>query len=223
MERPKLQVSAREQLGKGPNRRLRAQSRVPAVLYGRGTESVNLSCDRLEFDKTLAKGVNALVDLHGIPEVEGKIVLVKEVLRDPVKRTPLHCDLYAIDVNRKIQVDVSIHFVGRSRGVEMGGVLEPLMREIEVSCLPLAIPGAFEIDVSELDIGDVRHVSDIDLPEGVEILGEIDRGVVHVIEARLAIVEEEEAAEEGEVPEGEEAPEGEAPAEAAPEEGDSDK
>ncbi len=97
-------------------------------------------------------------------------------------------------MTEKLTIEVPIHYVGRAPGViEQGGVLEPLLRDLQVSCLPLAIPESFEVDVSELSIGDAIHIRDVDLPEGVEALGDPDLSVVHVVAPR---VEEEKAEEE---------------------------
>jgi large subunit ribosomal protein L25 len=192
MQRVQLEVSAREATGKGVARKLRASGRIPAIVYGTGVDPVALSVDRLALDKIVQRSVNALVDLKGPRAVDGRLALLKELQRDPLRRRLLHCDLYLVDPNKPITVSVPVHFEGKPRGVEQGGVLEPLLRELEVSCLPMAIPEVISVDVSQLDIGHSLHVGELALPEGVRATAEPERAVVHVITPRL--VEEAEAA-----------------------------
>lgn len=207
MQRVALEVSVREESGKGPSRRLRANGTIPGVVYGYGVESLKVQVGALLLEKAIDAGSNTLLDLSGDAGLEGKLFLIKEMQRDPSTRSLLHCDFLSVDTRRVIHVAVPLRFAGKPAGVEMGGVLEPLLRELEVSCLPLAIPDAFEVDVSGLAIGDSLHVSDIATPEGVEVLADASVNVVHVIAPRI---EEEPEAEE-EVPEAVPAEEGAPP------------
>ncbi|MFQ5697440.1 MAG: 50S ribosomal protein L25 [Myxococcota bacterium] len=204
MERLALEVSAREGRGKGAARRLRATGQVPAILYGSGSDPVPLAVDAHLLDRVLLEGANSVLDLQGSGTSQGTLALVKELQRDPVSRRVLHCDLYVIDVQKKVTVTVQVHCEGRAVGVELhGGVLDTLIREVEVSCLPLEIPDAFTLDVSGLEIGDALRASDLSLPEGVELLADPDLTIVHVVAPRVE--------EEAEAAEGEEAVEGVAP------------
>jgi large subunit ribosomal protein L25 len=216
MERLKLEVSLREGTGKGAARKLRSAGQVPAVFYGRGQEAVHVQIPAVLLERAVHGGANALIDLQGPKQVAKKPVLIKDLQRDPSTRKLLHCDLFAVDLSEKLTVDVPIHYVGRAKGVvEQDGVLEPLHRTIEVSCMPLAIPESVEIDVSALAIGDTIHLRDVVLPDDAEALGDADLSLIHVVAPR---VEEEEPKEEEEevVAEGAEAaeaaPEAEAPA-----------
>lgn len=209
MQRVELEVTARERLGKGPNRRLRAQGQVPAVLYGRGRPSVHLAVAKHTLERTLSQGLNQLIDLAGAEEAAGRLVLLKEVQRDPVSQGVVHCDFYEVDTSEKIQISIPLHLEGRPVGVEMGGVLDTLVREIEVECLPLNIPDSLQLDVSALDIGDGLHASDLELPANVELMIDESLTLVHVIAPRVEVEEEPEEAEEEE---GEEAAEGDAEA-----------
>lgn len=215
MQRVELEVTARERLGKGPNRRLRAQGQVPAVLYGRGKPSVHLAVASHTLERTLSQGLNQLIDLAGAEAAAGRLVLLKEVQRDPVSQNVLHCDFYEVDTSEKIQISVPLHLEGKAVGVEMGGVLDTLVREIEVQCLPLEIPDSFQLDVSALEIGDALHASDLTLPANVELMIDESLTLVHVIAPRVEVEEEPEEAEEEE---GEEPAEGEAEAEPAKDE-----
>ncbi len=218
MERFKLEVSLREATGKGAARKLRATGAVPAVFYGHGMETVPLQIDTRPLERAIHGGANALIDLEGPKQVRKKPVLIKALQRDPATRELLHCDLFAVDLKEKLTVDVPIHYLGRARGVvEQGGVQEILMRELQVICMPLAIPESIEIDVSELAIGESIHVRDASLPEGVVTTADAAAPVVHVVTPR---VEEEVKEEEEVVPEvAEGAPEGETPPPPAAEDG----
>ncbi|HVP29467.1 MAG TPA: 50S ribosomal protein L25/general stress protein Ctc [Myxococcota bacterium] len=179
-----LHAQKRDKTGKGVGRKLRAAGRIPAVLYGRGTESVPLAVEPRALEKVLAAGhagMNTLIDL----QVDGgaqTVVLVKELQRDPVKGTLLHADLYRVDLSQTIEVAVPLHIVGTAQGVALsGGILDFALREIEIECLPRAIPDQIDVDVSALDIGESLHVRDIVLPQGVTLKSDPDLSVVSVV------------------------------------------
>jgi len=213
VQRIELEVSVRESQGRGAVRRMRAQGNVPAILYGGGIEPLRLSVSDRSLERALRTGANALIDLKGPKEVKGKVVLVKEIQRDPVSQRLLHCDVYAVDAKKKLHVSVPIRFEGKPVGVEQqDGILETPAREIEVSCLPFSIPERIDVDVSNLSIGDTIHLRDITLPEDVEAVADGSLTLAHVSAPRV-----EEAPAEEEAPTAEEA----AAAEAAPAEGES--
>jgi len=192
MERPQLKVELREGTRKGPSRRLRSKGAVPAILYGKGVEPLKLSVGGHELERIIES--NQLLDLRGPSQIEGRPVLIKEFQRDPVSSQVLHCDFYVVDTSRKLEIDVPVHLEGKPHGVELGGVLESLNREVTVSCLPDAIPSVINADVSGLDIGDVLHASDLILPDGVELASEPGAPIAHVIAARVETAEGEEEA-----------------------------
>ena len=186
MERMKLEIAPREGRGKSVTRKLRAQDRIPGVVYGSGVEATAVSADRIALARVLRGGANALVDLVGTKSLEGKPVLVKEIQRDPLSRKHVHFDLYVPDLTARLDVEVPLHYVGTPKGVQFdGGVLEPLLRTLEVSCMPLAIPEGINVDVSNLAIGEAIHVRDIQLPPDVVSKIEGDTTLVHVIAPRL--------------------------------------
>ena len=183
MSETALVVEARTSTGKGAARRLRAQGRIPAILYGRGRESLPLALDPRALERILrAGGANTLLDLtiEGHPEIKDTVALVKELQRDPLRNTIVHADLYAVDLNRTVRVEVPVHLVGKARGLEFGGILEHTLREIELECLPRAIPDFIEVDVTALEVGDVLHARDIQLPEGVTMVTDPEQAVVAV-------------------------------------------
>jgi len=211
-----LVAELRDATGKGVARRLRAAGRIPAVVYGKGAETKAISIDPKALQRLLQSsgaGMNTLIELS----VDGteRTVLVKELQRDPVRGRPVHTDFYLVELDQKVEVSVPIHLVGRPEGVEAGGILDHPLREIELECLPRAIPESVSVDVSALEIGDSIHVRDLELPEGASVRTDGHLAVASVIAP--AVVEEpaaEELAEGEEVAaEGEEA--AEAPAEAA--------
>ena len=206
-----LSGEVREGSGKGVARKLRAAGRIPAVVYGKGKAGSNITVDPTELEKLLhasGSGMNTLIDLS----VGGghTTVLVKELQREPVRGGYLHADFFEVDLTAKVQVDVPIHFVGKAKGLEFGGILDHPVRELEVECLPRAIPDAIEVDVTALEIGDSIHVREVTVPEGVRVLTEGDLSVASMVPPTAE--EEPEVTEpaEGEVPaEGEAAAAGE--------------
>ncbi len=214
-----LAVEVREGLGKGSARKLRVKQRIPAVLYGRGKPTVSLSLDPSLLEKLLhssSAGLNTLIDLavEGRKDLTGKVVIVKELQREPIRGALLHADLYEVDLTQTIEVAVPIHVVGIPTGVSLGGgILDTALREVDVECLPRAIPSAIDVDVSALEVGDSIHVRDLVVPEGVTLLTDGDLPVVSVV---LPAAEEVVAAVEAPV-------EGEAAAAATAEAGGDDK
>ena len=207
-----LNVETRQGIGKGVARKLRAAGRIPAVCYGKGEPSLSISLDPRALRRLLERseaGMNTLINLavEGGGAFDGKMVLVRELQKDPVEDSYLHADLFAVDVRQVVEVSVPIHITGRAQGVELGGILDQVLREIDLECLPLAIPSEILVDVSELDVGQSLHVSDIVLPEGVTLRSDPGLSVVSVVApAKVEEVAEvpEEAEVEGEEPAAEE-------------------
>ena len=179
-----LNVELRQNAGKGVARKLRAAGRIPGVCYGAGAETLHIQLDPAALERALrasSAGINTLFGLAGASELRGKSVLVKELQRDPVKGSLLHADLYAVDLTREIEVAVPLHLTGTAIGLMSGGIVDHQLREIQVSCLPGAIPESFQLDVTNLEIGDSLHVRDIALPAGVTLVSDPDLGVVSVV------------------------------------------
>jgi large subunit ribosomal protein L25 len=195
----RLRVELRQGTGKGVARKLRAAGRIPAVLYGRGKPSTALALDPRELERLLAAsetGINTLIDLEiaGAHDREERVVLVKELQREPVRGAPLHVDLLQVDLASAVEVAVPIQLVGVPEGVSLHeGILDHSLRELQISCLPRAIPEAIRVDVSALRIGDSIHVRDLPLPEGVILRSDPDLSVASVVAAR--VLEEEVPAE----------------------------
>ncbi|MBW1982333.1 MAG: 50S ribosomal protein L25/general stress protein Ctc [Deltaproteobacteria bacterium] len=205
METVTLNAKLRTATGKGVARALRRQGLIPAVFYGGEQGPVSLQVKKAELEKLLTTGTreNVLIDLT-IDNGDGsnsRPAMIKEIQYDPVKRSILHVDFYAISMDRKIIIEVPIILHGEPAGLAEGGILQQVTRTLQISCLPGRIPESLELDVTHLNIGDSLHVSDLDPPEGVELLEEEQLTVVTV--AAPARVEEE-PEEVAEVEEGEE-------------------
>ena len=192
-----LEAARRADVGKGVARKLRASGRVPAVYYGRGEDSIPLTVSLKDLEQVIesAEGSNVIVDLK-VPgdAAKDRKALIREIQRDPVAGSILHLDLQHISLTERITVEVPIVLVGVPLGVkDAGGILEHLLREVEVECLPTDIPSKLEVDVSALQIGDTLHVSDIKV-ERAEILTEADRAIAAVVPP--TVLEEVKPAEE---------------------------
>ena len=166
--------------GKGEARSLRREGRVPAIAYGTGTEPVALSVDALELYHALHTEAGANVVLRLEVEGDTHLAFPREIHRHPVRREVLHLDFVAIDRNQPVAADVPVVLVGAedAPGVNQSGVIEQQLHAISVEVLPLNVPEKIELDVSDMNIGDVKRVSDLTLPEGVTALTDAEEPVV---------------------------------------------
>lgn len=191
-----LAARPRSETGKGVNRKLRASGRVPAVVYGHGEETRPLTVDAHELERLLAtvRVESTLIELSIEGERAPVRALVRELQTHPYREDVLHIDFYQIHAGEALTVEVPIRLVGASPGVRAGGIMQHALTELEIRCMPDQIPELLEVDVSALEIGDSIHVSDIALPEGIEVLVDADRSVCSVIPPTVAAAEGEEAA-----------------------------
>jgi large subunit ribosomal protein L25 len=214
LEQIDLKAQIRKVTGKGSSRALRRDQQIPAVLYGPKTDSVLLSIDAKEFEAIIKKANigSVLLNLQ-IQNGETSIrpAMVKEWQTHPVTGEFLHVDFYEIDMQRKIKVSVPVTTLGKAAGVETGGLLQIVRRELDVLCLPTAIPETIEVEVTELNIGDSIHIEEIPLSGDIEILEDLEATVVTVLAPKVEEVEVEEELVEGEEEAVEEGAEGEAP------------
>jgi large subunit ribosomal protein L25 len=190
----------RDGIGKGGARALRRQNLVPAVVYGRGLEPCAVTVEPKALKKAIAteSGWNTLITLKGEGAFSGKVVILKDMQVDAIRRDVQHADFQVIDLKKKVHVLVPVHPVGKSEGEKVGGSLQIIRHELEVFCLPSAIPGAIEVDVTSLNIGDVLHVEDLVLPAGVEVPHEVNFTVITVTGHKAEEGEEGAAEEEAE-------------------------
>jgi large subunit ribosomal protein L25 len=206
-----LNADIRQTMGNGPARRLRKDGRIPAILYGQGKDNVMLSVSTSEFEQIIKERSTGQLffDLKiDDKKKEKRYAMVKELQSNPSSRELLHIDFYEISMDQKIRVNVPVVAVGKSKGVEFGGILQIIRRELEVLCLPGEIPEAFEIDITDLDVGDSVHVNEIPLTGDIEIPADVNFTVLTVVSPKVEeepVEEEEELEGEGEGEEGEEA------------------
>jgi large subunit ribosomal protein L25 len=201
MAKSVLNVEPRVRIGKSGSRKVRRDGLVPAVVYGKGMESCNLRVDPKALQQAIATkaGWNTLITLKGEGPFDGKVVILKDMQLDPIKRGVMHVDFLAINLKDKIAVMVPVHAQGKSLGEKEGGTLQLVRHELEVLCLPGDIPTAIEIDVTALNVGDVVHIEDITLPAGVEAPHDVNFTVLTVMGRKAEEVEGAEEGEEAEV------------------------
>jgi large subunit ribosomal protein L25 len=212
-----LIAELREDQGKGASRRLRLKGKVPAIIYGAGRPPRSLMFDQNKVLRQLENESFYSSVLNIKVRDKSQAAILKDLQRHPAKNMIMHMDFQRIVDDVEIKMNVPLHFIGEeiAPGVkEGGGSVSHLMNDVEVFCLPKFLPEYLEVDVSELVLDAMLHLSDIKLPEGVEILGlvqgeENDRGIVSIHVIKAAPIEEEEVlegeeGEEGEAVEGEE-------------------
>jgi large subunit ribosomal protein L25 len=195
-------ATARDQAGKGAARTLRSKGLIPAVIYGHGRDPQPLSLNARDLDKLLghiqAESTVIEVSVGGTTSK----TLIREIQRHPIKRQILHVDFQALVAGEKVTVSIPIVLEGIPEGVRLGGgVLDQTLRELEIEVDPSSIPDHIEFDVTNMVIGDSVHVSDLKLPEGVEVLDDPETSVA-VLAAPRAVIEETAATEPVEGAEG---------------------
>lgn len=194
MEALELEAQIREEKGKGHASRLRKQGLLPCVLYGTEIDTIPLTVKTNDLDRIIKEGgPNALIKVKvGSKEY---ITLVREIQTSPVIREYLHADLQRISLKDKLQTSVPLQIVGEAPGISEGGILQQVLREVEVECLPTDIPDVVEVDISNLGFGDSVTVADLNAGQGVEILTDPETAIVSIV----ALQAEEKPAEvEGE-------------------------
>jgi large subunit ribosomal protein L25 len=192
-----LQAATRTATGNGPARALRREGRIPAILYGPASEPHMLSVSTKDME-TIVKQSNVGRSIFNMVIDGGKMTkaaMIKELQTHPVDRRFIHIDFYEVDMSRKVRVHVPVVTTGKAAGVEMGGMLQLIRRELEVLCLPNAIPQTINIDVTQLEVGQSVHVEDIQLGDAVEI--------PHEVNFTILTISSQKKAEEGEAEEGE--------------------
>ncbi|HEX9669408.1 MAG TPA: 50S ribosomal protein L25 [Thermoanaerobaculia bacterium] len=198
-----LEVQKRETKGKNSNRQLRAQGRIPAVLYGGGRESVPLEVDRKTVLELLKKaGSENAVFLLKLGETgKERHAMIRDLQIDPLQRHIVHIDFQRIEMSQKVRVEVHVEVEGVPYGVKNeAGILDFVTRSLHVECLPGDIPAHFTLDVSPLHVGQHVEARQLELPPGVTLLEDPARVIVSVSHARIEEkpVEEVEAAEPAE-------------------------
>lgn len=212
----RLQADRRERSNKGAVKQLRREGRVPGIMYGYKVDPTPVSVDALELYHALhtEAGLNALLLLDIEGDSEQHLTVARDLQRHPVRRDTLHVDFLAVDKDSQISVEVPVHTLNEEEAADDNGVLNQILYTVPILVRPLDVPNYFELDLTGLEINDVRRVEDLadQLPEGAEFDIELERTVLTVnapiSEEELEAMEDE-AGQEAEEPEviGEEEPE----------------
>ena len=183
MKTIEITVEKRQSRGKNEARRLRQGGKIPAVVYGAGKDTVPITVNVRSLADAFRGGAgeNAIFLLKLGDTGETRHAMIREFQRDPVSRRPVHLDFVRVLMDTKIRVKVPVEVVGVARGVKTdAGILDFVTREIEIECLPGNIPEHLPLDVTELGIGDALRISDLKAPEGVEVVDDLEKVIVHV-------------------------------------------
>lgn len=189
-ERIEIPVSART-TGKHHSRQSRLAGKIPAVVYGPKTEPINVLADELMVRKYQGRRFESTIFTLKSDEkgLGGVAVILRDVQVHPVSRRPVHVDFYAPDMTKPVRVNVEIRLEGKAIGTAEGGLLEHLLRDVEVEVLPLDIPEFISLDVTSMGLGEALHVSDLKAPNGVKVIS-----LPTLTIATVAVMKEEAAA-----------------------------
>ncbi|NJM37835.1 MAG: 50S ribosomal protein L25 [Akkermansiaceae bacterium] len=185
-----LKAAPRARSGTGRLKQMRREGWLPSVIYGKGTENINLKVDAKTFADLLAhsSSENILVNL----EIEGqgtRLAFLQSIQHDPLSGITLHADFRSIDEKTEITAHIPTHLNGESVGVKAGGLVEQYVHALEITCLPNDLPETIEVDISHLEIGASLHIGDIKLPAGVRATHAAEVVVAHIGKPGAAISE----------------------------------
>ena len=202
MKLVELNAEMRTKTGNGPNRTLRNDGKLPAIMYGVGIEPMMLSVDMLEMEKAIKTAKGSQLFMNITVKKDGNDiaypVMLKEMVYNPMRTKMVHADFLLISDDRKIKTVVPVTTKGLAVGVDNGGLLQLVRRELEIVSYPKDLPEIIELDVTNLNIGDAIHVEDIALGDDVEISHLVNFTVVSVIGKKRTAGEGEEAEAEAE-------------------------
>ncbi|MFS0725077.1 50S ribosomal protein L25/general stress protein Ctc [Paenibacillus sp. 1P07SE] len=186
-----LKVEKREAQSKGKLNQLRQQGKVPGVVYGQKIKQASpIAVDEKELQALLRSNPNAVVEID-VPAAGKQPVMITDIQRDSLSKKLLHIDMFQIDMNSEVKTSVRIEVVGEAPGVKEGGVLQVVLHELEITCLPNSIPESVMIDVSELQIGESLAASELKLPEGVNASIDEEMVIVSVLAPQKEELDEE--------------------------------
>jgi len=197
MEQIELSAATRDILGKKV-RFLRRQGLTPANLYGRNVKSTALQVDTTQLKHTLAKaGKSSLVALKVDSAKRPKMVIIRDIQREPLTGGLLHVDLYQVKMEERIKIEVSLLFIGEASAIrDRGGILVQNMNSVEVECLPANMPHNIEVDLSVLtELDQAVHVKDLSFDEGVTILTDPEQSIIQIARSKVEVEIAEELTE----------------------------
>jgi large subunit ribosomal protein L25 len=192
MEQIEITAKLREKVGKYAARKSRKGDIVPAVCYGKNSEPVHIEVSTLQVKKAINTPyrTNTVINLKITSDKEtiSKKVLVKDVQKDVFGKKILHMDFIEVKDDQPVRIKVPIILTGKAKGVAEGGILQQIMRELDLKCLPKDIPVAIEHDITNLGIGGAIHVKDLKVPENAKVLVDKDRTVAVIVEVKEEVV-----------------------------------
>ena len=185
MDRYTLTAELRDGLGKEFAKKIRQADQIPAIFYGPEASPTPLTLNYADLEKIIRKASSENIiiglEINRGHVTDKKQVMLKELQTDPVKDRLLHADFYEIRMDQELVMDIPVTLINSPKGLKMGGILQHLRRELTVSFLPDRIVDHLELDVSDLDIGDTLHISDIQLPVGMKAVDDEHLAVATVI------------------------------------------
>ncbi len=206
-----IQATKRDRSGKGYARSLRRADKIPAVVYGHGYAPASITVDATVVNKMFKPGSEGDAEyqlfnlkIEGDTAKAAKKVMIKELQRHPMQQNIEHIDFFAVKMDEPIVAPVHIRLHGKPEGVKLGGILRHILREIEVKSLPADVPPHIDLDIAHMQVGDSIHVSDLKIPENVQLLTDSSAAVVNIMAP--AVVKEDDEAAQAEVSTGEAVP-----------------
>jgi large subunit ribosomal protein L25 len=184
-----LKAENRDGLTKSGVKQLRSSGKVPGVVYGKKVGAVQIAVEAKELLMLLRSNPHAIVEMD-LPQAGKQPVMIHEVQRDQISRNLLHIDFHQINMDEPVRTSVALDFEGEPKGAEDGGMLQIQLHEVEIRCLPAAIPASITVDVSGLELGDTITVGALAAPAGVEIKSHSDDVVVTLLAPQKEVVEE---------------------------------
>lgn len=178
-----VKAEVRKGRGKSNAKSIRRAGLIPCVLYGRGIESLGIAISSKEWQrlrKNIKRNTILKMELNNEGNIEQRPVMIKDIQRGIIKNDILHIDFVQVSMQRKIEVEIPINLIGEAKGLKNNGIVDQHLRTIMVECLPSVIPEKIDVDITNLDIGDSIHASEISIP-GVKILEHLDVAIVTVI------------------------------------------
>ena len=194
-QKTNLKAAPRARTGSGLLKQMRREGWLPSVIYGRGTDNMNLKVDAKTFAEVIAhsSSENIVVNL----EIEGegtRLAFLQAIQHDPLTGAALHADFLAIDSKTEITAHIPAHLVGEAPGIKAGGVVEQYIHALEITCLPDQLPETIDIDISGLQLGESLHVGDVKYPAGVRPTQPAEVVIIHIGRAGSGATETEAAA-----------------------------
>jgi large subunit ribosomal protein L25 len=197
-----LDATVRHEIGKGASRRLRREEKVPGVVYGGGKQPVSLTLEHKHVAKALESEAFYSHILTLKTGSEAERVILKDVQRHPFKPRIFHVDFQRIRADEKIHMHIPLHFINAEKapGAKAGGLISHIINDVEISCLPDNLPEYIEVDVGNMELNDILHLSHLKLPKGVELVALAHGDDKSVVSIHMPRIEEEPAAEAEEGP-----------------------